>query len=147
MIRRPPRSTLFPYTTLFRSAALVLEPFLKHDVELDEHLVVPRHEPAGDQTVAVGGGEEGLQRVGAGVHPRRIGREAVAAGTGVLGPAAQVPALEAVLEDDRVRRPGLRRATVGYGSGRGHPDDVREPPEDGVQGQRTPERDQLELIR
>src|SRR3712207_7611004 len=24
MIRRPPRSTLFPYTTLFRSAALVL---------------------------------------------------------------------------------------------------------------------------
>src|SRR3712207_8277910 len=29
MIRRPPRSTLFPYTTLFRSAA---------DVALDEHL-------------------------------------------------------------------------------------------------------------
>src|SRR2546426_1567864 len=25
MIRRPPRSTLFPYTTLFRSAARVLE--------------------------------------------------------------------------------------------------------------------------
>src|SRR2546422_4524444 len=25
MIRRPPRSTLFPYTTLFRSAALLLE--------------------------------------------------------------------------------------------------------------------------
>src|SRR3712207_8931568 len=25
MIRRPPRSTLFPYTTLFRSAALQLE--------------------------------------------------------------------------------------------------------------------------
>src|SRR5688572_32315761 len=25
MIRRPPRSTLFPYTTLFRSADLVLE--------------------------------------------------------------------------------------------------------------------------
>src|SRR5260221_14162246 len=25
MIRRPPRSTLFPYTTLFRSAVLVLE--------------------------------------------------------------------------------------------------------------------------
>src|SRR3712207_8408200 len=28
MIRRPPRSTLFPYTTLFRSAAVVpVEPF------------------------------------------------------------------------------------------------------------------------
>src|SRR5258705_1934031 len=26
MIRRPPRSTLFPYTTLFRSIALGLEP-------------------------------------------------------------------------------------------------------------------------
>src|SRR5258708_19943420 len=25
MIRRPPRSTLFPYTTLFRSAAAILE--------------------------------------------------------------------------------------------------------------------------
>src|SRR5689334_24564474 len=30
MIRRPPRSTLFPYTTLFRSAARELE--LLHDV-------------------------------------------------------------------------------------------------------------------
>src|SRR2546429_6367539 len=26
MIRRPPRSTLFPYTTLFRSAMLALDP-------------------------------------------------------------------------------------------------------------------------
>src|SRR2546422_8133737 len=33
MIRRPPRSTLFPYTTLFRSARL----------ELPEKLVVPDH--------------------------------------------------------------------------------------------------------
>src|SRR2546426_7279688 len=28
MIRRPPRSTLFPYTTLFRSLALAAEPAL-----------------------------------------------------------------------------------------------------------------------
>src|SRR5262245_64206712 len=28
MIRRPPRSTLFPYTTLFRSTLLSLRPFL-----------------------------------------------------------------------------------------------------------------------
>src|ERR1039458_6659553 len=28
MMRRPPRSTLFPYTTLFRSGALVYDPFL-----------------------------------------------------------------------------------------------------------------------
>src|SRR5260370_27843728 len=26
MIRRPPRSTLFPYTTLFRSAAAIVDP-------------------------------------------------------------------------------------------------------------------------
>src|SRR2546430_11090162 len=35
MIRRPPRSTLFPYTTLFRS--LQLEP--DEDVEVVRHLV------------------------------------------------------------------------------------------------------------
>src|SRR3712207_8379206 len=28
MIRRPPRSTLFPYTTLFRSAMLIIDPVL-----------------------------------------------------------------------------------------------------------------------
>src|SRR3712207_7474907 len=32
MIRRPPRSTLFPYTTLFRSLA-------RHDVPVDERLI------------------------------------------------------------------------------------------------------------
>src|SRR3712207_7822309 len=42
MIRRPPRSTLFPYTTLFRShlpvrAAVVLA---HGDADLDEHLAV-----------------------------------------------------------------------------------------------------------
>src|SRR2546429_6734493 len=30
MIRRPPRSTLFPYTTLFRSAAQCVQPTLAH---------------------------------------------------------------------------------------------------------------------
>src|SRR2546426_8870434 len=30
MIRRPPRSTLFPYTTLFRSCRLLLRPFLRN---------------------------------------------------------------------------------------------------------------------
>src|SRR5438132_1818541 len=29
MIRRPPRSTLFPYTTLFRSSDVLLDRFLK----------------------------------------------------------------------------------------------------------------------
>src|SRR5690242_21419595 len=31
MIRRPPRSTLFPYTTLFRSAARAAQQLLKRD--------------------------------------------------------------------------------------------------------------------
>src|SRR3712207_7395213 len=39
MIRRPPRSTLFPYTTLFRSVGLGLPHRLRAEVEGD-HLVV-----------------------------------------------------------------------------------------------------------
>src|SRR3989442_8698698 len=38
MIRRPPRSTLFPYTTLFRSQMLVLEPRLAILDETDSGL-------------------------------------------------------------------------------------------------------------
>src|SRR5258708_8477373 len=37
MIRRPPRSTLFPYTTLFRSAASPVKPQTRHDTR---HLVI-----------------------------------------------------------------------------------------------------------
>src|ERR1039457_3823248 len=35
MIRRPPRSTLFPYTTLFRSSADRLPPFADHAAACD----------------------------------------------------------------------------------------------------------------
>src|SRR3712207_8776119 len=47
MIRRPPRSTLFPYTTLFRSAACPGRPGVERDEEerRDDH---PPH-GAGDQ--------------------------------------------------------------------------------------------------
>src|SRR5687768_18268796 len=38
MIRRPPRSTLFPYTTLFRSPK-ILEPFLYRVLRQTNHLV------------------------------------------------------------------------------------------------------------
>src|SRR3712207_7069175 len=60
MIRRPPRSTLFPYTTLFRS--------LPGEVEVLEHL---------DDAHALGGvvpaaGDVGLQRVLADVAERRV---------------------------------------------------------------------------
>src|SRR2546427_1438856 len=43
MIRRPPRSTLFPYTTLFRSLE-DLEPFRS---EIGQQYGQPRHVPAG----------------------------------------------------------------------------------------------------
>src|SRR5260370_17028560 len=36
MIRRPPRSTLFPYTTLFRSKPIVLQTAVQHDLQRAE---------------------------------------------------------------------------------------------------------------
>src|SRR3712207_8305932 len=47
MIRRPPRSTLFPYTTLFRSRPERLE--REHHALLDLLGVVQRDEPAEDR--------------------------------------------------------------------------------------------------
>src|SRR5687767_15573596 len=42
MIRRPPRSTLFPYTTLFRSARAPVREAGKADVQRDLSLAVER---------------------------------------------------------------------------------------------------------
>src|SRR3712207_9507240 len=55
MIRRPPRSTLFPYTTLFRSLQRGQE---HHRQRGDEHLrqLLGGHRPA-DRHPLVGGGE------------------------------------------------------------------------------------------
>src|SRR3712207_8510449 len=49
MIRRPPRSTLFPYTTLFRSVVLVdadLDALADHHVLVEDR--VPDHRAAAD---------------------------------------------------------------------------------------------------
>src|SRR3712207_7416064 len=45
MIRRPPRSTLFPYTTLFRSAHALLDARLRGVAQLEPegHVVVHGH--------------------------------------------------------------------------------------------------------
>src|SRR2546427_7923902 len=48
MIRRPPRSTLFPYTTLFRSAGLVHGPYARLDREHTAVIVAERHIDAGE---------------------------------------------------------------------------------------------------
>src|SRR3712207_7495147 len=70
MIRRPPRSTLFPYTTLFRSrrgatvgaALLLLAAVLarRHGAGLADHPNAPE-----DRLRAPGAGEPGLQAVDA----------------------------------------------------------------------------------
>src|SRR3712207_8173002 len=53
MIRRPPRSTLFPYTTLFRSPAGLLDP-AQHGRGLQRpHR--QRADPVGEEPVEVGG--------------------------------------------------------------------------------------------
>src|SRR3712207_8748318 len=43
MIRRPPRSTLFPYTTLFRSRQQRCKRFAPDGVELQAHRVKKQH--------------------------------------------------------------------------------------------------------
>src|SRR3712207_9546370 len=45
MIRRPPRSTLFPYTTLFRSEESLVEPVL----ELAQPALLPRPQACGER--------------------------------------------------------------------------------------------------
>src|SRR2546422_3315135 len=50
MIRRPPRSTLFPYTTLFRSTAAAVFPLAKISPESFDGLFTRRRPPNGDLT-------------------------------------------------------------------------------------------------
>src|SRR2546425_8272605 len=52
MIRRPPRSTLFPYTTLFRSLGEVVDGTGRESAYLVEDVAAGREEDHGD----VGGG-------------------------------------------------------------------------------------------
>src|SRR3712207_8216969 len=63
MIRRPPRSTLFPYTTLFRSTSLAddVRGVDVQDADLagEHHEAVPRDPvPRGSQAVAVQDGAD-----------------------------------------------------------------------------------------
>src|SRR2546422_9673247 len=103
MIRRPPRSTLFPYTTLFRSryeAGIIVqrlrslelnaEPLgerLVLDVDVVENLDVVAHEADGDEQHSVVAGLRQLGHHGSGIgseprlrrgtrsEERRVGKE------------------------------------------------------------------------
>src|SRR2546430_11476331 len=67
MIRRPPRSTLFPYTTLFRSVDPVRCPRLGHG---------PDHAPRRGAAVARGGAALGRVHVAHPLHlPLRYARD------------------------------------------------------------------------
>src|SRR2546427_1320127 len=58
MIRRPPRSTLFPYTTLFRSERFAARHYRPHDVRrplYHSDATSGARVPRGDQLVASGG--------------------------------------------------------------------------------------------
>src|SRR5256885_9293432 len=63
MIRRPPRSTLFPYTTLFRSGCMRFAGACRCRVESGEVAVIARREQSRQHT-----------RVEATVRPRPTGR-------------------------------------------------------------------------
>src|SRR2546426_4323294 len=72
MIRRPPRSTLFPYTTLFRSDELAPRPRLRlalRRIELIEILDEPRRH--GGREIGVARGDAQVHEVGLDVHPGR----------------------------------------------------------------------------
>src|SRR3712207_8824649 len=55
MIRRPPRSTLFPYTTLFRSRRESAAPRRRHSCDAEHARRVRRLHPARDAEVGEGG--------------------------------------------------------------------------------------------
>src|SRR2546430_13263528 len=52
MIRRPPRSTLFPYTTLFRSLTDRIQPVVRQEMTIDIH-----HAPRSQAGLQIGPGK------------------------------------------------------------------------------------------
>src|SRR2546426_8639297 len=73
MIRRPPRSTLFPYTTLFRSKVDAIDLFYQHRVDPD----VPIEDVAAAVQDLIGEGKVkhfGLSEAGVQTIRREIGR-------------------------------------------------------------------------
>src|SRR5256885_9427511 len=57
MIRRPPRSTLFPYTTLFRSGILLARLLISSRLEFAYVLASPQYRALAAENAAVRSGE------------------------------------------------------------------------------------------
>src|SRR3989442_13484139 len=84
MIRRPPRSTLFPYTTLFRSLAPAGTRVASRRC-LGTERMVSAH------AVSASVVEEGLPPLGVGGRPRRLSPRDRRGGGGAPRPAAPSP--------------------------------------------------------
>src|SRR3712207_7628701 len=96
MIRRPPRSTLFPYTTLFRSGALIL---VSHDRALLDAV--------GTRTIAIEGGRLRSYE-GGWAEYQRVREERRARGEDLNPPVPQdvtAPARDERLPDGRAATP------------------------------------------
>src|SRR2546422_2365224 len=63
MIRRPPRSTLFPYTTLFRSLQLFHDGFFRGAVHTVEHLGHGAHAAGGGHFLGEDAGDVALEHL------------------------------------------------------------------------------------
>src|SRR3712207_7589417 len=75
MIRRPPRSTLFPYTTLFRSRAVAREHLLREPPGVDDDVRDDRADVLGDRLHVLADREaDGLARLGHHVRDRKSTR-------------------------------------------------------------------------
>src|SRR5260370_37717659 len=107
MMRRPPRSTLFPYTTLFRSRAADPEPVRRDiaGVEADAVVADDNREPAALRPAGASLGQAHL-------HPGL-------SGAGVAGPAG--PRLAGGTHDPRDDRDGHPPGPVGVASPRRPP--------------------------
>src|SRR6266699_5884634 len=130
MIRRPPRSTLFPYTTLFRSDAL-------HLLAAGDRAALP-----GDQSADPALDERGARRVVRGVRPHSLSQRSAAAAR--YRPAAA--GLFRPLHDPApgvLREPGAPRSREPVGvaaAGRAQPRPPRLPQCRGIYGRVDPSR-------
>src|SRR2546427_12850913 len=100
MIRRPPRSTLFPYTTLFRSVAALLPPRYQPDRPADIPGGVPEHaaKQFGGKVIGAGAGDQ--KRAGA-EKPHRPEVDLLVAGQGFRYPVVRLDERRRI-EDDQV---------------------------------------------